>query len=284
MPAGMCAEGALTRKAKVALAKYRVVFMTSATEFDYARAGEPGPLYVTLGAAAAGESIAAVPLSSWKGTVILTANAAISRDARVAVAGTAGKVDDVSAEGSAIAVALEATTAADEEFEAQPIGSGTQRYVNIADSASVTNTAVETAFDKSVTLKGAALKVGDILEVIARANCVATNATDTLNVKLKVGTEVIAATGALDVANGDQALIHAFVVIRATGASGKLSASGITKIGGDAAVPKVIRLDEATEDISGDTAVTVTATWSVANAGNDVVLEDLIVLHHRASA
>lgn len=155
-------------------------------------------------------------------------------------------------------------------------------YTNVADSAAVTNTTTETAFDKSYTIKGSLLEVGDVIRIRAKVKATATNGTDTLTIKAKVGTEVVATTGALDVADNDLAYIDVDVVVRAIGASGKLSAAGIAKIGGASAVPTIIGTDgEQTEDISGNVAVTITATWSVANAGNSCLLRDLIVEHKR---
>lgn len=158
-------------------------------------------------------------------------------------------------------------------------------YANVADSASVTNTTVETAFDKSLTLKGGELEVGDVLSIRARAFCVATNSTDTLTLKLYVGTEVIATTGAVDVANSDIGYFDVDVVVRAIGSSGKLSAAGVVALGVPGTVTaKPFRLDEASEDLSGSLFIGVKATWSVANAGNDAILEDLTIKRHRRGA
>lgn len=155
---------------------------------------------------------------------------------------------------------------------------------SVADSASVTNTTTETAFDKTAVIHGANLRAGDVIEVVARAFCVATNGTDTLNLKLYLGTEEIAATGAVDVANSDIGYIHAFIVVRTTGASATVSASGVVALGVPGTVTaKPFRKDAATEDLSAATTISVKATWSVANAGNDVILEDLIAVHHPAA-
>lgn len=156
-------------------------------------------------------------------------------------------------------------------------------YANTADSASVTNTTTETAFDKSVTLVGAELLAGDVIHVVARAFCVSTNSTDTLTLKLYAGTEEIATTGAVDVANSDIGFIESWIVVRTAGASGAVSATNLVALGVPGTVTaKPSRKDQASEDLSGNVAITVKATWSVASASNDVILEDLIVTKHRA--
>lgn len=196
-----------------------------------------------------------------------------------------GKVDDTSVAGVRSRYkALQACSAANTLIEVRPLNTSSGlRYASLADSATVTNTVVETAFDKSKTILSAELAKGDVLEVVARVRAPTTNSTDTLNVKLKFGTEVIAATGALNVTDNDIAYIHAFIPVREVGSSGKLSASGVTCIGVEGtATAKPFGLDEASEDLSTDPALTVTATWSVASASNICQLEDLIVIHHKA--
>lgn len=194
-----------------------------------------------------------------------------------------GMVDDAVTGGKHQLKALAAASGANSIVEAICVDDGDGLlYAAIADSAEVENTTDETAFDKSKTIDGGELKVGDVLEIIARAYVLDNNSTDELTLKLKCGTEVIVSTGAVDVADGDIGFIHAFVTVRAVGASGKLSASGVVGLGVEGTVTaKPFRKDEASEDLSGDVAITVTATWSVAHADNEVYLEDLIVIKHR---
>lgn len=167
---------------------------------------------------------------------------------------------------------------------AKGMEAGGLQYSNTADSAAVTNTTTETAFDKSVTLAGVQLATGDVLEIVCMGVATATNSTDTLNVKLKVGTEIVASTGAVDVANDDIFYLHAFVTVQASGASGALMATGVRAIGADNTVTaKPFRTDQASEDLSGNVLVSATATWSVANAGNSCKLEILDVIKHRTA-
>lgn len=274
-------EKVRTFKAGAAVTQYYRVKLDSNGDVIHAGVSEIG-IGTVLTTQASGEHVA-VHLWGSGGTRKVVCEAAVAKHTRL-YCGAAGKFDDDQADGPGILLALEAASADGGIIEAAdfPQDGSSVLFANVADSASITNTVAETDFDKKRTIDGNVLKAGDVLEVIARANMVATNGTDTFNMKVKLGTEEIAATGALDVANGDQAQIHAFVVIRDVGASGKVSASGWTKIGGASAVPAVIRKDQAAEDLSGASLdIKVTGTWSVANAGNDAVLEDLIVIHHK---
>lgn len=154
---------------------------------------------------------------------------------------------------------------------------------NVADSAAVTNTTTETAFDKTAIIHGSALAAGDVLHVRARVHVSSTNSTDTLTLKLYLGTEEICSTGAVDVANDDIGLIDAMIVVRTTGATAKVSASGFTLLDAAATLSTKFRKDEATEDLSAATTIAVKAEWSVASASNSCLLEDLIVLHYPAA-
>lgn len=234
-------------------------------------------------AAASGE-VCTVRLWTKQGTHKMVAAGGFSLN-DVVYAADEGLIDDALTGGVAVGRALEAATAANDVVEVLPIfGEGTGLLAAaIADSASITNTTTETAFSTcSKTLDGGEFQIGDVIEVLFRGHCVATNGSDTLNLKLYLGTEEICATGAVDVANSDVGCIHAFITIRTLGASGTLSATAFTALGvaGTAAMlPR--RKDQATEDMSGDVAVAVKATWGAANAGNDVIAEDFIVMKHR---
>jgi hypothetical protein len=151
----------------------------------------------------------------------------------------------------------------------------------IADSTSLENSTTETAFDNAVTyLDG--LQPGDVIEVIGRVWVEDNNSTDTLTLKLYVGTEEIVTTGAVDVADNDVGFIHAWITVRATGASGSLSATALHALGVPGTVTaKPARMDAATEDLSGVVTVQMKGTWSVAHADNECQCEDWIVMVHR---
>jgi predicted RecA/RadA family phage recombinase len=147
-------------------------------------------------------------------------------------------------------------------------------YVAEAASAVISGTVTETAFDKSFTIPANTLQVGDVLRVRAQGLCPSTNATDTLTVKLKLGALVLIATGAVDVNNNDLFLLESDLVVRATGTTGTVVAGGLQALGAEGTVTtKPAKLAASTLDTTAAQAVTVTATWSVANANNQVRLD-----------
>lgn len=156
---------------------------------------------------------------------------------------------------------------------------------NTAASTAVSNTTTETAFSNgTVTIPANTLKVGDVIRVRAQGIATSTNSTDTLNVKLKIGTTVIVATGALDVANNDIFLIDATLVIRTIGAAGTFIATGTVTIGASGtATAKAFNLAETAIDTTAAQTITVTATWSVASPSNSVRQDILLVEQVKAS-
>lgn len=148
----------------------------------------------------------------------------------------------------------------------------------VAASTAVTNTTTETAFDKAVNIPANTLKVGDVIRVRAQAIATATNSTDTLDLQLRLGTTDILATGAVDVANNDIGYIDADIVIRTIGASGTMVAAGVVALGVPGTVTAKPKLMASTAiDTTAAISVNVSATWSVANAGNSCRLDVLDV-------
>lgn len=150
---------------------------------------------------------------------------------------------------------------------------------NIAHSTSVENTTTETTFDNaSVTIDGAALRLGDILRVKADVWVEDDNSTDTLQLQLYLGTEVIWDSGAVNVAADDMGSVEVDIQINTLGSSGKFIASGAGSLGvPGTVVPAAFYLALATENISGDTDLKLTATWSVAHADNECECTRFIV-------
>jgi hypothetical protein len=160
------------------------------------------------------------------------------------------------------------------QVKVRPSGSAELAYVSVAASTAVTNTVTETAFDTAYTIPANALRPGDVIRVVAQAIATATNSTDTLNLKLRLGTTAILATGAVDVANSDIGLICADIVVRTIGASGTMVAAGLTGLGASGTgTGKVTNLASTTLDTTAAQSVNVSATWSVANAGNSCRLD-----------
>jgi hypothetical protein len=225
------------------------------------------------------DSVVDVILANADGTVEMTASGAITANATV-YGDANGKVT-ATANGNPVGIALQATSNDGEKTEVLvlPSISGGKLFTEVAASSAVTNTTTETAFDQSFTIPANLLGAGDRLHIFAQGIATATNSTDTLNAKLYIGGtggQLIAATGALDVANNDIFVIDADVVIRTAGVSGTLVASGYSSIGTPGtATAKPFNLASSAIDTTAAKQIAASATWSVANAGNSCRLDIL---------
>lgn len=267
--------GSKTLTANAALAPYLRVKLSSG-ELVVAGAEDREIGTLDQRVLAADDPAAVVPRAV-DGTVMMVASAAISQYAKVYGAAS-GKVSST-ANSNFIGIAMESASGDGSQIEVLRIERPSNlAYANVAASAEVENTTAETAFDKSFTVDGASLQAGDVLKVRAQGVVVDNNSTDTLNVKLYLGTEEIAATGAVDVADGDIFFIDATIVVRTVGATGTIVACGLVGLGVIGTVTaKPFLKAQATEDISGNVAITVKGTWSVAHADNEVRLDILTV-------
>lgn len=158
-------------------------------------------------------------------------------------------------------------------------------YSSVAASAAVTNTVTATAFDKSYTIPANTLAVGDIIRIRGQGIATATNSTDTLAVDIKIGSTTILTIPATDVANNDIFVFDVTVIVRTIGASGTFVALASYNIGvpGTATTRTQSKASTAI-DTTAAQAITVVATWSVANAGNSVRLDLLEVELGRTGA
>jgi hypothetical protein len=152
----------------------------------------------------------------------------------------------------------------------------------VAASSAVSDSATETAFDKTATISGGRLVDGSCVHIRAFGKVTAASSTDTLQLKLKMddgtNTIVLGTTTALDVSDNDTFLIDSIVTVRADGSSGTMVASGwyAEDAEGTAAMQQDT-VDSSTVDTTEDITVSVTANWSAADAGNSVRLDQLIV-------
>lgn len=155
------------------------------------------------------------------------------------------------------------------------------QFSNTAASTAITNTSTETLFSRSYTLPGNLLQPGSVLKIRAQGIATATNATDTLNARLYIGGLsgiLLAATGAVDVANNDIFFIDFDVVVRTIGATGTIVGAGMTAIGAaGTATMRPAFLASTTIDTTVSRVIGVSATWSAINAGNSCRLDYLSV-------
>lgn len=167
------------------------------------------------------------------------------------------------------------------EFNTNSADPNMAAYANTAQSTSVENLAVETDFDKSVTLDGKRFKKGDVIHVQAQVFVEDQNAADTLTLILYAGTEEIWNSGAIDVADNDIGFVDVYINVAAIGVTGKLIWSGVALLGvpGTEVLTPFGQTTAAgeTEDISGDVPVKMSATWSAAHVDNECELRYLLV-------
>jgi|GEM_PF-7127394 len=157
----------------------------------------------------------------------------------------------------------------------------TLKMATVADSAAVTATATETAFDQTRSIPANFLGVGSIVKVKWTVRVTADNTTDTLILRCRIGAADITISSAIDVAAGDTISGTAWVTTRAVpGAAVDTVGGGITvfSTGAAGAISTASTLPNVTT-LATNTAlvVDVTAEWSSANAGNSCYLESLIV-------
>lgn len=144
-----------------------------------------------------------------------------------------------------------------------------------AAGTALTNTTTETSL-ASVTIPANSLDSGSIIKVRFQGIATATNSTDTLTVKLYIGTAGIGGTAlismaATDVANNDVFQGEYELVIRTTGSSGTMVGCGTFKSIPAAEGTMTIKDDilaSTTIDTTVNQVIMLAGTWSVANAGN----------------
>lgn len=152
-----------------------------------------------------------------------------------------------------------------------------------AASTAVSNTVTETLFDNFLTIPAGSLGVGSLIRIRYQGIATATNSTDTLAVKLYIGGltgTALISHAATDVANNDVFMGEYELIVRTIGTSGTMVGSGLYK-----SIPAAEGTMTVKDDILASTAIDTTvsqvigvsATWSVANAGNSCRLDFLRV-------
>jgi hypothetical protein len=205
----------------------------------------------------------------------ITANALVYPDA-------GGKVT-ATANGLPIGRALNAASGNNDFVEILRLGPGNsgKLYVATAASAAVTNTTTETLFSNQFSIPANELTAGDRIRVRYQGIATATNSTDTLAIKLYIGGltgTALISHAATDVANNDVFDGEFDLIIRTAGASGTMVGVGTYKsvpAAAGTATYKDAVLASTAIDTTAAQVVGVSATWSVANAGNSCRLDIL---------
>ncbi len=165
---------------------------------------------------------------------------------------------------------------------------GGQANADVAAGSALTNSTDETALT-SYTIPANTLVAGSTIRVRAAGIATATNSDDTLTVKLKLDTsataigsaELIAGTGAVDVANNDIYEFDTMICVRTVGSGG--TAVAISSVHNMDA-PATARISDLKGSFTLDTTVAnllqITGTWSVQSTNNscrsDVFVVDIV--------
>lgn len=128
----------------------------------------------------------------------------------------------------------------------------------------VTNTTDETSL-KEFTLPARTVQVRSGIRFRAQVKTPSTNSTDTVAIKLYIGSTVVATVAAFDAANNDGAFVEFEGVLDPAG--NLLHGRGLSGRTGQALANPTITNDAATV-FTGDLTLKVTAEWSVASASN----------------
>jgi hypothetical protein len=156
-------------------------------------------------------------------------------------------------------------------------------YTNEAASAAVSNTAAETLFGTGYTIPGNSLSPGQLIRIRYQGIATATNATDTLAIKLYlggIGGITLLTQAAQDVANNDVFQGEYVLIVRSIGAAGTVVGCGTGKSVASAEGTMTTKddiLPATAIDTTTAKTIGVSATWSAANAGNSCRLDMLVV-------
>lgn len=167
-----------------------------------------------------------------------------------------------------------------------------------ADGTAVANTTTETILFPNTTFPGNYMQDGRVLTITAYGRH-STTGTPTLTFRLRwagVSGTVLCASGAVTCGSGVTAAmwrLEAMLTVRSNGSSGTIFATGIVIVGEDAAptvgsatnAPGISLMGSAgvatpaaaTVDLSAESALALTATWSAASASNTITGHQLLI-------
>lgn len=144
--------------------------------------------------------------------------------------------------------------------------------VAVAAGTALTASSTETTL-LSATIPANKLRVGDVIRVRAQGIATATNSTDTLTPRLRLGTTIagtaVSAIAATDVANSDIFYFDQEIVIRTIGASGTYVAAGVCAIAATGVAPALATILASTAiDTTVANTIYFTGQWSTTSASN----------------
>lgn len=135
----------------------------------------------------------------------------------------------------------------------------------------------------SATLKAYSLQPNKVYRLQAAVIATATNSTDTLTVKVRVGPTtltgtVCASTGAVDVANSDVAVIDISMVVRDADAASVVMVTGSASVLGAEGTATLRSVYESLSlDNAVDQLIEITGQWSTTSASNSCRADQFIL-------
>ena len=168
----------------------------------------------------------------------------------------------------------------------------------VADGTAIANTTTETIIFPNTTFPANYMQDGRALRITAYGRH-STTGTPTLTFRIRwggVGGTVLAASGAITAGSAVSAamwMLQALLITRANGSSGTIFTTGFAELGDDAASTVgsatnahgrdfmgsagVATPAAVTVDLTADTALAISATWSAASASNTLTGHNLII-------
>lgn len=149
----------------------------------------------------------------------------------------------------------------------------------LAAGTALTNSNAETVLT-SYELPAYAAQKSKVYRIRGAVRATATNATDTLTVRLRIGQTTLtgticASSGAVGVANNDVVVFDLTLVVRSDGSSGSVCVSGWMSAPGAEGTATARNAFEVISSFDTTKAykLEITGEWSVANAGNSCQAE-----------
>ena len=147
----------------------------------------------------------------------------------------------------------------------------------VAPSAAIGGSTAEVAFDENYTLPAATLQVGSIIKIRGFVEATTTVSTDTLTIKVKLGSTILLESAAVNVSDNDTCYFDTIVSVRTIGGSGTMVGSGLIILGTESSAKMdYSTLASTAVDTTGTLLVSVTAQWSTTEA-NSCRLDQLYV-------
>lgn len=160
---------------------------------------------------------------------------------------------------------------------------GTANLFTQTASATVANTTAETALSStgegSLTLPANYLRVGRTIRVKAWGYHSST-AGPTIRIRIKLGSTTVLDTTAINSGNGTNKMwtVDGVITCRTTGGSGTVFGQGFyAELHPSGTTDSMVNTGATTVDTTATQAISVTAQWGTANAGNTITCTNLTV-------